>query len=650
MIFFMSAFGNSWAQRTRLSSPDGVIVFSFTVRNGTPEYALAYKKQVLIQHSQLGLRFQGKIDFDKNVVARKPVFRSGLEDYELPVGKVKNVKEAFHEVSIPLFIAGKIERKINLVVRAFNDAVAFRYEYPIQSNWTDYVLEEESSNFKFSEDPTIRALFLPHFTTSHEGEYSVMPLSKVTIDTLIDLPALFEFPQKIYLAITEAALHDYAGMYLKWKNGTLTSVLSPLPREHSVKVKAKLPHHSPWRVMMVSDRIGALIESNILTNLNEPSKVKDHTWLRPGMSTFPWWNGNIIPDTSIAPGNNFETNKYYIDFCARNGLEYHSVVEYGQHEWYMNDGANFMPGPNVDVTRPVPGLDMKEVCNYAAQKGVGIRVWVHWAALYPKLDTAFALFQRWGIKGMMVDFMDRDDQQMVNIQEEILQKAARHKLHIQFHGAYKPTGMHRTYPNEFTREGTLNYESNKWSKRVDPAHDINIPFTRMLAGSTDYHLGGFRSTPDSLFKIQYIRPLMLGTRCHMLGMYIVLENYQGMLCDYPEAYEGQPGFDFLKRVPTVWDETRVLAAEPGKYITIARRSNREWFIGSITNNEERTLDIPMSFLGTESFIAEIYNDGIYGQRPNDVIIENKIITSADTLRIQMAGGGGHVARLIPKGQ
>jgi alpha-glucosidase len=187
---------------------------------------------------------------------------------------------------------------------------------------------------------------------------------------------------------------------------------------------------------MISDRLGALIESNILTSLNEPCKLKDVSWIKPGKTTFPWWNGNVVPDTLNAPGNNFVTNQYYIDFCARNGLEYHSVVEYGLHQWYMDDGVGFQPGPHADVTTPVPGLDMKEICDYAKSLGVDVRVWVHWAALYPKLDTAFALFERWGLTGMMVDFMDRDDQEMVNIQTEVLQKAAQHHLHIQFHGAY----------------------------------------------------------------------------------------------------------------------------------------------------------------------------------------------------------------------
>src|SRR6185295_17047012 len=234
-------------------------------------------------------------------------------------------------------------------------------------------------------------------------------LSEVKEDTLIDMPALLQFPNNIYVAITEAALVNYAGMYLSKHNGVLTSKLSPTPAQPEVKVKATLPHHTPWRVMMISDRVGALIESNILTNLCEPCELRDVSWIKPGKCTFPWWNGTIVPDTTWPGGNNFETNQYYIDFCARHKIEYHSIVEYGQHEWYINDGAAFMPGPHVDATKSVAGLDMKAICDYAKQKGVGIRVWVHWQALYPKLDTTFTLFEKWGIKGMMVDFMDRDD-------------------------------------------------------------------------------------------------------------------------------------------------------------------------------------------------------------------------------------------------
>jgi alpha-glucosidase len=312
----------------------------------------------------------------------------------------------------------------------------------------------------------------------------------------------------------------------------------------------------------------------------------------------------------------------------------------------MDDGVNFQPGPHADVTTPVPGLDMKEICDYAKEHGVGIRVWVHWAALYPKLDTAFAIFEKWGLKGMMVDFMDRDDQEMVNMQTEIVQKAAQHHLHIQFHGAYKPTGLSRTYPNEFTREGTLNYEVNKWDKLITPDHDLNIVFTRMLAGPTDYHLGGFRAVPDSLFKVQYTRPLMLGTRCHMLAMYIILENPLGMVCDYPAAYEGQPGFEFLKKVPTTWDETKVIGAKPAEYIIMARKKGSDWFVGSITNHAARQITIPLDFLEDGEYVAEIYSDAEDANtEPNHLKKESRTVYEKNTLSIQLAAGGGMVIHL-----
>jgi alpha-glucosidase len=629
----------------KLTSPNGNIVFNFKLANNTAMYSVAFKGKTIVDYSALSLKFDNG-NFENTLTINKPVFRDISEDYELVVGKTKNVHSHYREVVIPLEETVTPQRQINLVARAFDDGIGFRYEYPQQKNWVSYTLLDENTTFKLTGNPTVHALFLPNYTTSHEGVYSTLPLSDVKEDTLMDMPALFEFSDNIWLAITEAALLDYAGMYLIKHDGILTSKLSPLPGQTAIKVKAMLPHHSPWRVLMINDRVGALIESNILTSLNEPCKIKDVSWIKPGKTTFPWWNGNITPDTSFAPGNNFETNKYYIDFCARSGLEYHSVVEYGLHQWYVDDGVPFEPGPHADVTTPVPGLNMQQVCDYAKQQGVGIRVWVHWAALYPKLDTAFTLFQKWGIKGMMVDFMDRDDQEMVNIQTEILQKAATHHLHIQFHGAYKPTGLNRTYPNEFTREGTRNYEVNKWDENgIGPDHDINIPFTRMLAGSTDYHLGGFRAVPKSQFKVQYTRPLMLGTRCHMLAMYVVLENYLGMVCDYPAAYEGQPGFEFIKEIPTVWDETKVPYAKVGEFITIARRKKDDWFIGTITNETSRHLSIPLTFLSDGNYIAEIYTDVPEDENPNHLIKQTRILTRQDFIQVNLAAGGGEVMHL-----
>jgi len=649
LFVYVIASHDTHAQKNlKLTSPNGQIAFTFRLTDKSPVYNLSYKGKTLIETSPLGLQFDNG-NFQQNLKNGKPSFRDSTEDYELIVGKAKKITARYREMIVPLSDKSS-NHKVNFVVRVFDDAVAFRYEFTGQNSNTNFTLLDENSYFNFVGNPTANALFLPSFTSSHEGFYSTLPLSDIKEDTLMDMPTLFEFPGKIYLAITEAALSNYAGMYLVKHKGMLKGQLSPLPGQTEVKVKAGLPHKSPWRVLMVSDRIGALIESNILTSLNEPCKIKDVSWIKPGKTTFPWWNGNVVPDTINAPGNNFVTNKYYIDFCARNKLEYHSVVEYGLHEWYTNDGGNFQPGPHADVTKPVPGIDMKEICDYAHSLGVDVRVWVHFYALYPKLDTAFALFEKWGLSGMMVDFMDRDDQEMVKMQEEIVQKAAQHHLHIQFHGAYKPTGMNRTYPNEFTREGTLNYEANKWNDiPLLPDHDIYMPFTRMLAGATDYHLGGFRAVPLAKYRMQYTRPLMGGTRCHMLGMYVVLESYLGMVCDYPEAYEGQPGFDFIKEVPTVWDETKVVDASVNEFITIARKKNNDWYVGTINNHDAREIAVPLNFLDDSDYIADIYTDADdVNENPNNLNKKTIPVTRKDVLKIKIAAGGGQVMRIRKK--
>jgi alpha-glucosidase len=245
--------------------------------------------------------------------------------------------------------------------------------------------------------------------------------------------------------------------------------------------------------------------------------------------------------------------------------------------------------------------------------------------------------------------MDRDDQEMVNIQTEMLEKAAKHHLHIQFHGAYKPTGLNRTYPNEFTREGTLNYETHKWGKGLSAEHDLDIAFTRLIAGSTDYHLGGFRAVPDSLYRAQYTRPLMHGTRTHMLAMYVILENPQGMVCDYPDAYEGKDGFDFIQHVPTTWDETKVVVTRVDEYLVIARRKGRDWYVGAINNSKARNIELPLSFLSNENFLASLYMDGENVKKnPDQILRKDQSVKKTDRLNVHLAAGGGMVIHFKAK--
>jgi len=643
LLLFFTASAN-----IELTSPDKHIRVLILPTDSCPVYSVFYDETMLIDSSPLDLVFQEPgikaASFFSAGLQIHSITREGLDHYTLPVGRNSQVNDRYNESTITLQEPRR-HRRLNLIIRAYNDGVAFRWVFPKQPGWTHYQLLAENTNIRFAGDPFLQASYLPNYTTSHEGRYTRLPFHEVKSDTLMDTPVFLEFPQKggtpHYITITEAQLTDYAGMYLVKHNGMLRSDLSPLPGGHGIRVKATLPHRSPWRVLFIGPRPGAFLESNLLTDLNDPCAIKDLSWLKPGKTDFHWWNGDIVPDTSFAPGINFETNQYYIDFCARNGIAYHTVIGYGGTAWYVNDGISYAPGPHSDPSLPIPGLDMKQICDYAASKGVGIRVWVHWQPLMKQLEKTFARFENWGIKGMMVDFMDRDDQQMVNIQTEILRRAAAHHLHIQFHGAYKPTGLIRTWPNELTREGTLNYENDKWDNPITPEDDLNLVFTRLVAGATDYHLGGFRAVPRSEYRAQYTRPLVLATRCHMLAMYIVLESYLPMVCDYPAAYEGQPGFEFIKEIPSTWDETKVPTARPGQWATVARRKGTDWFVGTINGPIARTMTIPLGFLPAGRYEATIYSDAPdAAAKPNHLVRTVRIVQPADSIQAPMISGGG----------
>ena len=380
--------------------------------------------------------------------------------------------------------------------------------------------------------------------------------------------------------------------------------------------------------MLLADRAGQLIESNLLLCLNDPPN-KDFAWAKPGKTTFHWWNGTVEHGPASTPEANFATHKKYIDFCAANKIAYHSVITVpGGRPWYVQSGEpGYDPRPDTDILTPRPDLDLPRILAYAKEKGVGIRFWVYWKPLSEKLEEAFATYERWGIKGLMVDFMDRDDQEMVEWQEQVLQSAARHKLHIQFHGSYKYSGEQRTYPNLFNREGVLNQEYLKWSDLCTPPHSVNVAYTRLLAGPVDYHLGGFRAVARDKFQPRDEQPVVFGTRCYQLAMYVVFENPMPMVADSPEAYEGQPGFDFLVEVPTTWDETRFVAGEPGEYVVVARRSGKTWYLGGMTNWTSRNLSLPLSFLGDGSFEANVNSDGsLDGENPNEIRQDKRRVT------------------------
>jgi alpha-glucosidase len=498
-----------------------------------------------------------------------------------------------------------------------------------------------------------------NFTTSYEGYYTVGPIGALPADTLLALPILVHPSQGPWVAITEADLTNYAGLYLSPRRGaagTLDSRLSPWSSDARIKVRTALPMSTPWRLFMIADAPERLIESNLVTLLNPPSVIADASWIHPGKTTFPWWNDYVMPDTTFRSGLNTETAKYYIDFCAAHGIAYHTLDGFQDQAWY---GGGIDPGDAVpDVTHGRPGLDLTEVLRYAKSKGVRIRAWMHWKALRPQLDTVLSRYERMGIEGIMVDFMDHDDQDMVGFYHEVLAKAAVHHLTVIFHGAYKPTGMSRTYPNLMTVEAVMGLEYDKFSDShgVTPSHELIVPFTRMLAGPLDFHQGGFRYSAAADFHPIYTGPRVIGTRARSLATYIVYEDYLPMMADAPSVYRGQPGLDFAARIPTAWDETRILSGEIGHLITAARRRGTSWYVGSMNDSSARDVTIPLSFLGAGRFTAEIFADSLNatGTMPDtsaSVLAsphhECRVVTARDTIRARLRGAGGHAVRLTP---
>jgi alpha-glucosidase len=632
----------SQSREFKVVSPNKEIIFSLTVNKESPLYTVAFHERNIIQNSSLSLDFKDLGHFGSDLKGKSLSLKNKTEKYTLVVGKTKNVNEKFNELVIELAQTKSPFLKIHLIVKVFDDAVAFRYEFPKQHGIKNIDLADENSTFAFTSNPTVYALFREKYTTSHEGLYTKIRLDSIKENTLMDMPVLFQLDNAC-ISITEAALLNYAGMYLSKTSGTkLVSKLSPLPDQPTIKVRTTAPFHSPWRVIMVADKVGKLIESNILTNLNENSKIADWSWLKSGKTDFPWWNGDVIKDVDFEIGLNYETHKHYIDFCAASHIDFHTIVSYGNFAWYQGETEGFNPSsPNADVTKPVEALQMEKLAGYSRQKGVGLRVWVNWKALDGKLDKAFSQFQKWNIQGLMVDFMDRDDQEMVNFVEDVLKTAAKYHLHIQFHGAYKPTGLSRMYPNELTKEGVLNLEVSKWNADVNPEHNLIVPFTRMLAGPMDYHAGGFRSVTREAFVAKGSEPNVMGTRCHHLAMPIVYESYLQMICDYPEAYKNQLGFEFLCQVPTTWDETKVLNAQVGDFLTIARRKGNDWYIGTMNDWTPRKLTIDLSFLPEGSYLADLYEDAPDAAAdPNHLTKQTVEVNSKSVLPVNLATGGG----------
>jgi alpha-glucosidase len=566
--------------------------------------------------------------------------------YSQVPGKRSHVIDSCSEGLLTLRERSEPGRRWQVACRVYDDAVALRYVFPSQAGWFALSLAGERTRFALPPDARGLALPLNSFTTSYEKRYECRLVREIPRAWLLGLPLLLELPGAGWAAITEANLTDYAGMYLARDDrgdATLVSRLAPRPGEPALAVRADLPHVSPWRVILIGQCVDRLIESDVVLNLNAPCAIADTSWIRTGKTTFPWWNGYYEEGVPFEPGLNTATAKYYIDFCAAARIPYHSLDGKGGTAWY---GGPIAPYEGADPTTAVAGLDLPEVLRYAKAKGVGIRLWMHWQAAQTHMARAFPLYREWGVQGVMLDFMNRDDQEMVNFMHQALRTAAENHLTVVFHGVSKPTGLERTWPNLLTSEGVLNLEYDKWDKLgVSPEHEIVVACTRMLAGPLDFHQGSFRTVPVAAFKPRNVAPVIMGTPCRTLASYVVFQNHLAMVADYPSAYRGHPGLAVLSAIPTTWDDTRVLEAIPGEVIVIARRCRDTWWIGGMTNREPRELRLSLQFLAAERYAADIYRDDISAKYGLEHVAQE--LDAVQSLRVTLAPAGGFVVRLKP---
>lgn len=614
--------------------------------DGAPTYSITRKDELIIAPSRLRLHLAEERDFNAFEVLDTKT-RSVDERYQLIAAKTSTARDHFNEVVVTLKEKGSASRRLQLVFRAYDDGVAFRYLIPQQQGFEHLRLQWEETQFAFPDDYACYGLNIGRVNLSHEGEFDPVRAAMIREHNMYDSPLTCQSSsQKSAFAITEADLRDWGGMYLsRLSNGDLgvsTRISRRIDGSGLTVSRAMTAEgiQSPWRVVLLGDSHGKLIESNLITSLNPPTALQDTSWIKPGKTAWDWWSGPYLPPP-LKGGTDMMTIKRYVDFASASGFPYMLIDE----GWCLNSGVGGSAPANADITRTKPDLNMPELVSYAAKKGVGLWLWVQWALLDRQMDEALAQYERWGIKGIKVDFMDRNDQQMVDYYHRVMSKAAAHKLMVNMHGAYPPTGLSRTYPNYLTQEGVMGAEYNKWSKRVTATHNVTLAYTRNLLGAMDYTPGGFRNVTPAQFKPVNSPPLVQTTRGQALAMYVVYDSPLQMVSDSPDAYENAAGFDFIKAVPTMWDETRFIEGEIAQFIVVARRKGNEWYVGAMNNEQERMVEVPLSFLDSGNYRLQSWQDG---STPTSLVeAKAEKITSADKVSLKLAASGGAAVRIVP---
>lgn len=606
-----------------VQSPDGSIAVSIA-RDGS-SFSITRRGETVIAASPLGLELEGAPQFAGLALEKRSDVKV-RRSVPLVATKASSARDHYRGATLVFRERAAGARRLLLDVRAYDDGVAFRYRI---DGAGPVALRGEQTAFVPAGDPECLATVA---ADAHEEGYERLKVSQLRAETRYDVPLLCTSPSgRTAFAITQAHLEGYTGAALRREGQALRVQLSAVPKRAGPVVQSPQGLRTAWRVVMMGDRAGDLIASHLVGNLN-PDPQGDFSWVKPGKAAWDWWSG---PMEGMKP--DMAAYRRFIDFAAAAGLSYY-LIDAGWAWGANNEG--WQAAPETDITRAAAGIDMQELVRYAAGKGVGLMLWAHWEHVSARMDEVLDTYARWGIKGVKIDFMNRDDQEMVAFYQRVAAATAKRHLLLDLHGAYVPAGLQRSYPNFVTQEGVLGAEWHKMSDRITPRHNLVLPYTRMLAGPMDYTPGGFRHALPGQFKVQASMPLTQNTRGQALAMYVVYDSPLQMVSDDPDAYRGEDGFDFIRRVPSAWDETRFLSGEPGRDIVLARRQGDAWYLGAMRAGEGAARveqPVALSFLPPGRYRATIWEDG---DGPSALRRRELDVTPKDSLALQLAHAGG----------
>jgi glucan 1,4-alpha-glucosidase len=679
-VFLLFIRCGNGINEAEISSPDEKIKVNFFLsEGGTAAYTVDYSKKRVIDTSYFGFDFQKALPFKENLEIINSYTSSFDETWKTVWGEQRFIRNNYNELKVELREKAENGRRCFVVFRVFDDGVGFRFEFPHQQNFDNIIILDENTQFKLTGDHTCWwspgdwDIYEHLFNTTRFTEIDALSkrrneaLAQTYIpENAVNLPVTMKTNEGIYISILEANLTNYADMTLKVDKENLCFQSELVGNDSGIKVKTNTPFVTPWRLILISDKATDLVKSRTILNLNEPNVLEDVSWIKPTKYMGIWWEMHLGKSTwdmkSGRHGATTKNAKRYIDFASKNGIGA-LLIEGWNTGWENWFGTHDREGI-FDFVTPYPDYDLKEVVRYAKEKGVNIIMHHETSAAimtYEKqMDTAFALCKSLDVHAVKTGYVGQIlpdgeyhfGQWMVNHYRKVMEKAAEYQIMLDVHEGIKQTGLRRTYPNMMSAEGLRGQEFNAWSPDGGnpPEHLTIIPFTRMLAGPIDYTPGIF----DIKFDKYKDKNQVNTTLAHQLAIYVVIYSPLQMAADLPENYEGNPAFHFIKDVGVDWDTSIVLNGEIGDYVTIARkeRNKDKWFLGSITDENQRTLDVSLNFLDKEKkYTATIYSDADdshWDKNPTAYKIENKSVNNSDTLTLKLAPGGGTAISLIPK--